>query len=385
MKATNLLLSPTSKTQPVGIINVDWLAFSVTLLENSKERDAHEWQFHQPAEYRLIELQGTNIYRRRLILYNKHGNKILTLLCEPHSRVIDRTAALVEVANEWLYYGFSWVMDCVYDLHPCTFLCLSRLDVCCDFPFTDQRRKLVMALAANECYVAGKRDGSAFFSYTSEDTGVERIPRCLSWGSKKSNIKWKVYNKSAEIYEITADGSTTCHKPYISDEWARAGWNVHNMWRCEVSISPAAKFQHFGQRLSWKHAINGFAMSDLFVSLYMTRFQCRQNQGHRDKSNDKRVHLLEDFGSVARVEQWKNPNPKGLAVVEYADCLNAAMLQLSKNEVLVNEEMRRVWINTAIDCVRLGKLESYFYDKYKCRPSDIENVYKCEMLLSQSS
>lgn len=374
MKSINYLLSAKSSSPPIGIVNVDWLAFSVHLLETAKERDAHAWLFDVPPGYSLVELPGTNIYRRRLIFYSRDGRKILTILCEPYSRIIDRSAALVEVANEFLYTGFAWIMDLLYDIHPCTFLCLSRLDVCCDFQASQRQLCLISDLSTNKAYVAGKRDGSAFFSFSSEDTGIERVPRCLSWGSKNSNIKWKVYNKSLEIFEFDATGGRVCNKPYIVNEWHHAGWDDTAVWRCEVSISPAAKFEFYGKRLGWSLCINGFDITDLFVSLYMTRFVCRLNQGHKDKTNDTRVHLLADLGQVQRVSRYLNPEPQELPVVEYASALNAAMLQLSKPEVLVNDTMRALWEDTAMRCVEIGHLEGYFLDKYKYPPTKIKEV-----------
>lgn len=372
MKSVNFLLSASSSKNPLGIINVDWLAFSVRLCETSTERDNHAFSFRSPAGYRLVEFAGTNIYKRRIILYHESGRKVLTMLCEPHSRVIDRLAMLVEVANEYLYTGFTQMLDLINEVHPCTFLCLSRFDVCCDFVATPERLQLIKQLSENQAYVQGKRDGVSFHAYTAEITGIERVNRQQSWGSKNSNIKWKVYNKSLEIFEVGKNGERTCNKPYIADEWRRAGWDVLNVWRIEVSLSPAAKFQFYGKRLSWKLAINGFDVTDLFVSLYMTRFVVRLNQGHRDKTNDKRVHLLADLGQVQRVTQYVNPNPSELPVVEYAASLNAAMLQLSKYEVLINEPMRELWIDTAVKCVRIGHLERYFLDKYKYPITDVK-------------
>lgn len=371
MKSINYLLSASSSKNPLGIVNVDWLAFSVRLCETSTERDKHAFSFRSPEGYRLVEFTGTNIYKRRIILYHESGRKVLTMLCEPHSRVIDRLAMLVEVANEYLYTGFAQMLDLINEVHPCTFLCLSRFDVCCDFVATPERMQLIKQLSENQAYVQGKRDGVSFHAYTAEITGIERVNRQQSWGSKNSNIKWKVYNKSLEIFDVGKNGERTCNKPYIADEWRRAGWDVLNVWRIEVSLSPAAKFQFNGKRLSWKIAINGFDVTDLFVSLYMTRFVVRLNQGHRDKTNDKRVHLLADLGQVQRVTQYVNPNPSELPIVEYAASLNAAMLQLSKNEVIINEKMRELWIDTAVKCVKIGHLERYFLDKYKYPITDV--------------
>ena len=40
MKSINYLLSAQHQSPPLGIVNVDWLAFSVHLLETAKERNA---------------------------------------------------------------------------------------------------------------------------------------------------------------------------------------------------------------------------------------------------------------------------------------------------------------------------------------------------------
>lgn len=349
----------------MAIVNVDWLSFSVKLIESFEEKDKHEFVFNSlPSSYKVVELTGTNIYARRLIVYNRNGAKMLTLLCKPYSRAIPYDSALVEVANEWLYNGFSWVMDMLTELHPCYFLCLSRLDICADFPVNPQRMALIRKLAANRAYVQGKRDGSAFFSYSMERSGCERVPRCLSWGSKNSNIKWKVYNKSNEIFEFDSKGGKICHKPYIVNQWETQRWDVSQVWRCEVSICPMYKFQFHDRRLGWNDVLNGFTIEDLFVSLYMSRFVVRLNQGHSDRSNDTRVHLLADFGQVDRVRQWVNPNPEQPEVVEYAACLNSAMRQIEKPEVQVNPDMLELWKNTALECVRLGHLEKYFLNLY---------------------
>lgn len=370
----NLLCAPSYKPSggaggeppaTLAIVNVDWLSFSVKLIESFEEKDKHEFVFNSlPSSYKVVELTGTNIYARRLIVYNRSGAKMLTLLCKPYSRAIPYDSALVEVANEWLYNGFSWVMDMLTELHPCYFLCLSRLDICADFPVNPQRMALIRKLAANRAYVQGKRDGSAFFSYSMERSGCERVPRCLSWGSKNSNIKWKVYNKSNEIFEFDSKGGKICHKPYIVNQWETQRWDVSQVWRCEVSICPMYKFQFHDRRLGWNDVLNGFTMEDLFVSLYMSRFVVRLNQGHSDRSNDTRIHLLADFGQTDRLRQWVNPNPEQPEVVEYAACLNSAMRQIEKPEVQVNPAMLELWKNTALECVRLGHLEKYFLNLY---------------------
>lgn len=347
-------------------INLDWLAFSVLLLPSPAEKDAHAFTFNPlPPRYRVVELTGTNIYARRLIVYRDDGRKMLTLLCNPHSRLIPYNSALVEVANEWLYYPRGWVLDMLQDLHPFTIQCLSRLDVAFDFELKPHQWDIIHALAVNELYVAGKREGSQFHLYTAP-TGqrFERVPKCLSWGSKHSNIKWKCYNKSLELFEPDKSGNVQCSKPYIVEQWRRRGLDERRVWRLEVSLSPAAKFKFHDRRLKVADTDNAFFVSDLFISLYMNRFVIRHNDGHRDRSNDRREYLLGDYGQTDRVVVWEPEERTDRPVVEYAAALNAAMLQLQKPEVLVNQAMAEVWAAAAMETVRLGKLAGYFHDTY---------------------
>lgn len=358
----NILRDTTGAT--LGLVNCDWLSFSVTLCETTSERDRHEWVFHDaPPGYRLVEFDGTNIYKRRLICYSEDGEKIFTLLCQPHSRAIPRESALVQIANKWLYLGHWHIFDLINEVHPCYWRCCSRLDVCCDFVGTPERISLIKDLDTNRAYVQGKGEGGGFVKYQRE-IRVERIPKELTWGSKNSNIRWKVYNKSGEIFEFDSEGHRICHKPYIADQWHAVEFDDRNVWRIEVSINPMHKFEYHGRRTSWKDTWNGLYLEDLFVSMYMNRFIVRRNEGHKDRSNDRRVHLLADLGQCDRLTQWKNPNPKNTEVVEYASCLNAAMAQLQKPEVAINPQMFDVWKHTAVQCVRLGRLESYFLNAY---------------------
>lgn len=355
---------PTEHPTPrVGVLNIDWLAFSVRLLETSTERDAHAFIFRPVSDCKVFELPGTNIYKRRLMVFNNEGRKLLTLLCQPYSRAINYLSAFVEVANEWLYLGFSWVMDLLNDLHPCEFLCMSRLDICVDWELHPDQQQLIQDLCTNKAYIQGKRDGSAFYSYTIEDK-VERIPRCLSWGSKHSNIKWKVYNKSAEVFEMQPNGVKICHKPYIVAQWEDVAFNVENVWRIEVSINPMHKFEWHGQRVTFHDVLHTFLPMDLFIGLYQTRFVIRNNEGHKDRSNDKRRHLLGDFGATDRLKQWINPNPHDLPIIEFAASLNAAMTQLQKPEVQANKQIFEAWHHVAEETIINGRLQGYFQKAY---------------------
>lgn len=342
------------------LINLDWVAFSVTLCRTDEDSNDTGFVFRNRPNCRLIELGGNNIYKRRIILYTTDGEKILTILCDPYSHIIAHDSALVEVANKWLYGGsLNWVMSVVYDLHPCCFLCLSRVDICGDFQADMDEWAIIQGLADNSMYVQSIREGSMFHDYVDnpEDNTRGRVPKCLSWGSKRSNIKWKLYNKSLELTEYDDKGRAFFTKPYIVDQWRENDMDVNRVWRLEISISPLAKFQWRGRVPTMREICDRYFVEDLFSSQYASRFRIRMNQGHADRTNDKRVELLDVFATTP-IKQKPTQNER--STIEYISGLRSAVKQLSLPEVQASDIMFSTWLSTAKKIVEVGHLEAYF-------------------------
>lgn len=358
------------------VINIDWLAFSVRLANSAIVDYGADIEFAEPPGCKLFEATPTNMYKRRVIVY-KDGAKLLTLLADPYSKIIKRDCVLVEVANQCLYGDLSWVMPLLYNIAPCTMVGFSRLDICADFERKGKAGDIINGLRKEDIYVMGKRDGSMFFS---ADYGekVNRSPHCYSWGSKHSSIKWKLYNKSLEIMEIAklGDGTETriCNKPYIQDMWRENGFDVDNMWRLEVSITDANKYRFEGKTLEWELCQSRDLFEELFNSLYMTRFQTRKNQGHKDRRNDEQVWLLGEKPVVDRVRIREPKNTQ--TIVEYANGLNYAMKQLQQPEVIMNIAAQDVWLRTLQDIADVGKLRPYFYETYGTTLENFVNIYQ---------
>lgn len=360
-------------------INLDWVAFSVLLVPSPREKDDHKFTLNDVSSlgFKVIEYVGTNIYSRRAIVYADDGQKLLTLLFQPYSRIINYQSCLVEVANPLLYSrylqfdgkwygGLLWVPELLQALHSYTFQCLSRIDIAADFPLTSERAAMVHQFTTDEVYVQRYRDGVSFHSFQAiKGTRVRRVPRQLSWGSKYSNIKWKLYNKSLEVLEYEKVGDKViqhCNKQYIVDKWVECGWDVHNVWRLEVSICPMEKYKFHDRTLQFHDLANWFTITDLYTCLYQTKFVCRLNEGHEDRSNDKRVYLLGNLGTTDRLQVRESVSEK--VVAEYVNGLRAAMSQLQKPEVVINRQMRNLWVATAINVVKVGHLEGYFHNTY---------------------
>lgn len=361
------------------VLNLDWLAFSVRLIPSPREKDNHGFVLNvDDAErqgFRVLVLGGTNIYACRAVIYYR-GAKCMTVLWQPFSRVIPFDSMLCEVANEFLYgryvslngvefHGLLWALELVGVLHPCQFLCLSRVDLACDFQLSPARAGFVRKLAANEIYVQRASEGSMFHVFDVRDNTVSRWPKQISWGSKRSNIKWKLYNKSLEVFEYVNEGGRQvrhCNKPYIVERWCEAGFDDSNVWRLEVSITPLAKYVHRGRGVQFRDMSNWFFLEDLFGCLYETKFVCRLNQGHKDRSNDKQVWLLGKFSDAVKVKPKETLDSRGSSA--YISGLRAAMKQRSLPEVQGNTALLELWTGAAIDCVLIGNLQDYFLHTY---------------------
>ena len=273
------------------LLNNDWFALSVALTgEERRPKSGYKW----------VEFEGTNVWKRRRMLLNEYGEKVFTLLSEPKSSVIRPDAGLIEVANEWLYHGIGvgGVLRLLKYLVEYRELGMSRLDLAMDFVPNEKQQKVIWGLSDGSMYVSGKRSGSGFWSSSSaewmpSEWRGKRIPHCQSWGHKTTDVKWKLYYKSKELREA---GGGWFAKPYIVDQWRESGFDINNVWRLEVSLHNCNGLTVNGERLSrdfWYKNTN-----ELASSLYTSRFIIREDGGHKDRSNDKRVHFLPVRGDM---------------------------------------------------------------------------------------
>lgn len=273
------------------LLNNDWFALSVALTgEERRPKSGYKW----------VEFEGTNVWKRRRILLNEYGEKVFTLLSEPKSSVIRPDAGLIEVANEWLYHGIGvgGVLRLFKYLCEYRELGLSRLDLAMDFVPNEKQREVIWGLSDGSMYVSGKRSGSGFWSSSSaewmpKEWRGKRIPHCQSWGHKTTDVKWKLYYKSKELREV---GGGWFAKPYIVDQWRESGFDINNVWRLEVSLHNCNGLTVDGERLTRDFWYKN--TGDLASSLYTSRFVIREDGGHKDKSNDKRVHFLPVRGDM---------------------------------------------------------------------------------------
>lgn len=296
--------------------NLDWVSFSVLL----KERDP---EICCPEGYRMEILGGNNVFRNRAIIY-KEGSKALTLLWSPYSKAINSHIMSVQIANSWLYPAcvsawFSVVSECV----DCTFNNFSRIDIAIDFEVSTRQMSLIRKLNSGACYVAAKSEGSVWWHSTRHDDKDSKFPHCLTWGSPKSQFKWKVYNKAREqntdehMKARRKDGTiyiVPSEKPYIVEMWRQGGLDVKKIWRLELSINDMGILRlekAKGKRIDLSVCDDMGLWYEVMCSEMDRRFVVRKNQGHERKCDDQRMYLLWLEGwRTAVVHKERNPNPK---------------------------------------------------------------------------
>lgn len=269
-------------------VSLDWVGLSLQLeFVSKKAPEGHIWQ----------PLAQTNVWAKRAIMRNDHGERVFTLLWEPRSSVLNSKAALLEVENEWLYHGLG-VDGCLQLLAKCARFevsGISRVDICVDFNPSRAEWRVIKGLSEKEVYVSGKRSRSEFCSTNCQEWIPERyrgkeIPHCQSWGHKTTAVKWKLYYKSLENSLTLPDGKRCWAKPYIVDTWRQYGLNENDVWRLEVSIRNANGFEVTKENLTWPFLKANY--TGVMSALIRDRFKVRRADGHKDKSNDKQLPFL---------------------------------------------------------------------------------------------
>ena len=333
-------------------LQTDWAAFSGHIPMDGRD----PLRTAAPEGYAIERLSSTNVWGCRDVMLNVYGEKVLTILSNPISGIIDRSACLIEVANRWLYGGVSWRRLFRLMEECCQFVPsgLSRLDLAFDFMPSDEQMNIINALASGRMYVAGKRSGTIWWKHCPEISpqfsGI-KIPHCQSWGSKNSNVKWKLYYKSLELWEAT--GGNGMDKPWIVDNWNRHNFDKYNVWRLEVSVHPLNKIIFRGKVATiddWlKRPI------DLARDLYGS-FRVKLNEGHKDRSNDKQVQFLPmDIPSIIHFRRYAGVSERnGLITL-----LRRLIESTNEPEVYRNEHAREMVLCHIEDIVTTGYLHRY--------------------------
>lgn len=337
--------------------NVDWLQFSVLLHRPDDEPKC-------PPDMRLELLQGNNIFERRAMLFSGNGEKVMTLLWKPYSKVLSPLLMTCQIDNHLLYVKGAIIMafELLADMVDCTFNSVGRFDLCIDFVATDQHLKFIKHLNSGHYYVQGKKEGSMWWHERKCDNYAHKELHCMSWGSKKSEIKVKIYNKSREqgVLPLTSKANDA-EKPYIVTEWEEGKMDIHRVWRLEFSFSTSGQLQFENKAITLDMIDSNEFLIDTLLTCLDKRFVCRINQGrrHGHKNNDTRVWLLDLPPRRAKLK-WAVGSDYDGELPASIKLIRSMMTQLDNPCLTCHRPTFETYATAIMDIVRDHKLDGYF-------------------------
>ena len=232
---------------PMKCVNIDWL--EVFCSENALCSP----EYFRSRGYNVnIRPYGTPQYSMMFTIQDEAKRDVIEIRRNPYSLksqggIFNENDCHIRLSNRTCYcpdpigYLRRFLLDHGYRLK-----LISRIDICLDFETFDN--DMSPGFFVSE-YMRGaflKLHQSRLHSYGSDyevslaahgnDTIKTKVWNSLSWGSKKSSVTTKMYNKSLEMRQKKK-------KHYIINKWEKAGLrpDVNDIWRVEFSLSSAIK------------------------------------------------------------------------------------------------------------------------------------------------
>lgn len=319
-------------------INLDWLEVYALETSTPPERDAdyfaaRGWQVD-------VRPYGTRVFTQMFTLCDNHGLGVIEIRRKPAAEKRDGSRAFMEpyachirLCNRTCYFDSAALfMADFLTMHDYTFMRIKRVDIALDFERFDSGDDPARFVKR---YLKGKysKVNQANISAHGADEWEERQWNSVSWGSKKSMVSTKLYNKTQELREAK-------DKPYIREVWAiynlvdnmldmskrkRDGTLYHpTIWRLEFSLTSSVKnWVVVEQNMNGHKQIRSLrntlalyqskqAMLELFASLadHYFHFKRYQPGQRKDRCQDKTLFTFDEparFYKVEHVATSKQP------------------------------------------------------------------------------
>lgn len=248
------------------------------------------------------------------------------------ARYFDPRSCHIRLCNRTCYaFDAGTIMQNFLDDHGFVFMSISRIDLCLDFekfdsgdvPFKFLTRYLKGRYAkVNQCNIA----------VHGKDEWNGRNYNSISWGSKKSPIFTRFYDKTLELKEGK-------DKPYIRQAWASCGlvddfiqltkkgsdgvFYKPRIWRLEFAISSNVKNwvcfdvdehgdkTHLSKRNDLSVYANRELLEPMFASLvaHYFHFKKYEKTQRKDRCIDKVLFSFEQMTTMYRVEKLCTSKP----------------------------------------------------------------------------
>lgn len=294
--------------------NIDWLeVYALEPIETP-----HNADYYRAAGLWVEERgYGTRIYKEMFTILDDSGHPLMEVRRNPKqadfgSSVIPINGCHVRLPNRLCYSKNAiGIMKSFLETYHLTFSRVYRIDICLDFEKFDTGDDPGVFLYR---YIKGKfsKINQADIAPRGKDRWDGRVWNYVHWGSQKSPISTKFYNKSLELKEVH-------DKPYIRQAWFNCGLVSHPVelykslpdgtrytpviWRVEFSIRSSVKnwvtFEADGNEKKKRSVRNTLEMYDteakliaMFATLQEHYFHFRHYHFNRLKWDCPRKHLF---------------------------------------------------------------------------------------------
>lgn len=234
-------------------INIDWL--EVHCIEPREPRDA---EYFRSLGFEVSERDyGTRVYDQMFTIYLPDGQPFMEIRRSPHCsnehdkfQVLEVGSCHLRLHNRACYFNDAGkLMEDFINQHGYTFRRIAKIDLCLDFEKFDSGDDPAAFVAR---YLKGRyaKVNQCSISMHGQDCWDGQKWNSFSWGSKKSPIFTRLYNKTLELKEAK-------DKPYIRQAWASCGlvddfiqltkkndrgeWYKPEIWRLEFSIASSVR------------------------------------------------------------------------------------------------------------------------------------------------
>lgn len=237
---------------PRRCINIDWL--EVYALEPIGEPHTPQWYRAKGLEVSERDY-GTRLYEQMFTIHDDRGYRLLEVRRQPkqtpdQNAILPPNACHVRLCNRTCYASNAVaIMQSFLQSFGLQFSRIYRIDICLDFEKFDSG-DIPARFVYRYMKGAYSKINQANLSAHGRDQWDGRIWNWLHWGSERSPISTKIYNKSLELRESS-------DKPYIKQAWFAAGLIDHpqelwkqrqdgtrytpEIWRVEFSIKSSVK------------------------------------------------------------------------------------------------------------------------------------------------
>lgn len=272
-------------------INVDWLQL---FCHDGNHGDlAVMYNGTSSYEFRL-QPYGTRHYKELWEVTNIDGDKYATIQRVPHSNILSANSAIIQLANRELYKS-CYASDFILFLHSHRFSykSISRLDICFDSNHLYnnlQHSKLIQRIMTGQ-YLKNNQAKVKWHFDAMANIGRPMECNSCSFGSLKSSVSSKMYNKTLELKEVK-------NKPYIVENWYYNGIDIEkDVWRIEISIkSDAATTIRTDTGEIFRLSPDGLSMQKMLENIFFSYaekyFSFKRNDGTKNKTRMKDVVLF---------------------------------------------------------------------------------------------